>query len=234
MDCHCASRLLTALQVQTYTNVCHSAASTFSRHDVLLALVNRNSSSNLNGWSGFSSVQDSFWIRNEFQILSYCSAPDLGSAYGNQPYRSFREQTVPSPRAGDRAQRQHVCQHDRRFVQCVSQCFGRGIGRSLVLLRRRSWGRNPTVCSLQHASPDFTRSGDTCSFLLRRRSGRRNPALCSIYASQCFAGSGVDCTVLLRRRPGRRNPALCSFANRKGHPYTLRPVGRFSSGRSGQ
>ena len=178
MDCDCASRPLLNLSVQTFPNVCPPAACMFSQHEVLLGFVSRNSSSNFIGWSFCLGEQDSFWIRNEFQILSYCSAPDLGSAYGNQPYRSFREQTVPSPRAGDRDQRQHVCQHTL-VGQRASQSYIRGgIDHGLLL-----WGRpgrwNLPVCSYHCASQCFSHSRLAYVFLLRGRPGRWNLSLCS-------------------------------------------------------
>jgi hypothetical protein len=204
-----------------------------------------------------------FWIRNKSQRSVYQNAPVLGSAYGNQPYRSFREQTVPPSLARNSAQHQHVRQHDHQhFGQCGSQRF---------LLRRRSgWWRVVSLCSLQNASRRLVRSGVNFTLLLRGRSGwRRVVSLCSLQnASRCLVRSGVNCTFLLRGRSGWRRVvsrcplrdasrclvrsdvnctfllrgrsrwwrvvSLCSLTSGNHNRFDLMPVGRFSDLRGGQ
>ena len=65
----------------------------------------------LTGPSGVRSrnnKEDLFWIRNRSRILVHNRIPDLGSEYGNQPYRGFHVQIVPPSCPGHRAQHQRV------------------------------------------------------------------------------------------------------------------------------
>ena len=182
--------------------------------------------------------EDLFCIRNRFQNSVDFSVPVLGSRYGNQPYRSFCEQTVPPPCAGHRTQhplvRQHFHQH---HGQLPSQRFFRsGADCALLLLRRRPRRRIVSLCSGQGYSRDLARSGADCTgFLLRRRPRRRIVSLRSGQShSRDLARSGVDRTgFLLRRRPRRRIVSLRSAANGNFKIYALMSFGRFSR-RDGQ
>jgi hypothetical protein len=172
--------------------------------------------------------EDSFWIRNRIQISDHHGLRDLGSAYGNQPYRSLHEQTVPYPHAGNCAQHQCVSQYTRQcLVQHTSPCLTHSDGDHSVLLRGRSGWWIPALCTIQH----FVRGGADRSGMLRGRSGWWVPALCSI---QHFVLGGGDRSGMLRGRSGWWVPALCSIANCYCTPYTLSSVGRFSRRRGGQ
>ncbi len=216
MDCH----------LQSCPSVCYPAAATFPRLEVLLAFGNSRSFLNPNGWSIFPSVQDPFWIRNEFQFLSYYSATDLGSAYGNQPYRSFREQTLPSPCARNRAQRQHVCQHTRQHIVASQHLHSR-----VLLWRRPGWWRVFALRFIQHYSQYFIPG------LLRRRPGRRRiPAICSGQQTLQHRTRGRDArTIVLRGRPWWRGiTACCRVAASNVNLHTLTAAGRLSIRRGGQ
>jgi hypothetical protein len=200
-----------------------------------------------------------FCICNNFQISGRSGIADLGSEYGNQPYRSFREQTVPPHRPGDRAQHQRLCQHPQRlagatvphdFFECGTARPGlllwRRSGRrwpvarcsddsGLVLWRRSGWWR--PVARQEHFSDRFA---DSAFLLLRWRSGRRRPvAGCSrqgageLFADRLCERSGL----LLRWRSGWRRPVAVRASAGGGERSTLVALsdgGRFSSGRGGQ
>ena len=225
MHSYCASNP-TPLQLHTFSTICHSATRTFLQHDILLAFLNRSSSSTLNGWSISLSVKDSFWIRNEFQIFSYCSAPDIGSAYGNQPCRSFREKTVSPRRACSHIQRQYARQHTREHIGASHFLH------SIVLLwRRPGWRRVLALCSVQRPSQPFIPG------LLWRR-----PRWWRVLAVRASQGSlqhrifAQDArTILLRRRSWwRRITAHYRVAASDANPYTLMASGRLSIQRGGQ
>lgn len=161
-----------------------------------------NSQSSLSESTGLCNCEeDSFRIRNEFQILIRIDASEIGSEYGNRPYRSFREKIVPSPRARNCAHAQHVRQRNRHDINddYTSQCFTCGSGDARSLLRRRS--RRPSgMYGLRHVanydSGCFSCSNVDEGSLLRRRSGRPS----GMYGLRCVANydsgyiscSGVD------------------------------------------
>ena len=125
--------------------------------------------------------QESFWICNRFQISFVLSVSGLGSAYGNQPYRSFCEQNIPSSHARNRVTRQHVCQH-LLVEQCALRSYICSIGRSLLLWGRPRWW-TVALCSIQGDSRDLFRSAADCSLLLWGRPRWWTVALCPFTAS---------------------------------------------------
>jgi hypothetical protein len=155
-----------------------------------------------------------FCIRNSFWILRDNGAPDLGSGYGNRPYRSSREPSVPYPCSGHRAQRHRVCQHvgQNTSQRLIHHLIRSGAACAGLLLWRRSGWRDVSVCASQDASRRFTDGCADRGLLLWRRSGRRDVSLCAGQESaQHFADSGADRTgLLLWRRSGWRNLPVCA------------------------
>jgi len=202
-----------------------------------------------------------FCICNNFEILGRVYVTDLGSEYGNQPYRSFREQTDTSHRPVHRAEPWRACQHPHQFAGanashdfCSSSpaCPG-------LLLWWRSGRWDVAVCSGKDCSCCGT---DAASCVLRRRSGRRNLAVCSgqdfFYrnadpagvvlrwrsgrrhlavcpgqnAARALSDRVAESAGVLRRRSGRRHLAVCSLDGRHPEPVTL--AGRLSNRGGGQ
>ena len=98
-------------------------------------------------WSSTESISantESFWNRNKIQVFIHKNAPAIGSAYGNQPYRSFREKSVPPRRDCYCARRQRACQRGHQHACNLFPIHLIYRGDLVVLLRRRP-GRRRTL-----------------------------------------------------------------------------------------
>jgi hypothetical protein len=184
----------------------HPGASTITQEWARLARLTSGPLSNLTGSSGVRShidkKEDMFWIRNRFQILVQKSAPDLGSEYGNQPYRSFREQSLPPSCPRNRAQHQHVCQHARQ--DATQRLIYSGTDCTVLLLRGRPRRRVVSLCTVQDASQRLIYSGTDCTILLLRgRPRRRVVSLCSRTNRRSNRSSLMPVGCLSNRRGGQ-------------------------------
>ncbi len=136
--------------------------------------------------SDIDSKEDLFRIRNRSWILFYSHIPDLGSEYGNQPYRGFHEQTVHPHCPGHRAQHQRVRHR-------ASQRLIHNADDLRTMLRWRSGGtaalRSPQ--RLVHNANDLVA-------LLRWRSG----GTAALRSPQRLVHNANDLVALLRWRSG--------------------------------
>jgi hypothetical protein len=131
----CCLRPSVRIRYRSRSSIRHAGATSVTKDEVRLARLTAGPLSNLTGpfsvRSKIDKKEDLFWIRNRFQILVRKSVPDLGSEYGNKPYRSFREQTIPSSCPRNRAQHQRVRQYaSQRPLHSSGDC-------TLLLLRGR-------------------------------------------------------------------------------------------------
>ena len=172
----------------------------------------------LTGPSGVRSrnnKEDLFWIRNRSRILVHNRIPDLGSEYGNQPYRGFHVQIVPPSCPGHRAQHQRV-------RHCASQHLVHSADDLRTVLRWRS-GRASALRTSQH----LVHSADDLRTVLRWRSGRAS----ALRTSQHLVHSADDLRTVLRWRSGRAS-ALRTSQHLVHSADDLRTVLRWRSGRA--
>ncbi len=187
-----------------------------------------------------------FWIRNKFRILIHNRVPDLGSEYGNQPYRGFHEQNLHPACPRHRAQRQRICHrvsrrliHSADALRSVLRWRSRGSAalrtpqrlvrtaddrRTVLRWRSRRAAALRTPQRLVHAADDRRT-------VLRWRS-RRAAAL---RTPQRLVHAADDRRTVLRRRSrGAAALRLRCIARSEGIRWPLMSVGRLSDPRDGQ
>jgi len=87
-----------------------------------------------------------FWIRNKTQIFINQNKSVLGSAYGNQPYRSFHEQTARPRHSRNRFQRRSILPRASQSTAPCNICTGSKNDQFHGLLWRRSGRRRLVAC----------------------------------------------------------------------------------------
>jgi len=87
-----------------------------------------------------------FWIRNKTQIFINQKKSVLGSAYGNQPYRSFHEQTARPRHSRNRFQRRSILPRASQSTAPCNICTGSKNDQFHGLLWRRSGRRRLVAC----------------------------------------------------------------------------------------